>query len=595
MNKVVEINRNILWAELFVNELYEQGVRHVCISPGSRSTPLTFAFAHHPGYKRFVHIDERSGGFFALGLAKQLNAPVVLVCTSGTAAAEFYPALIEAHQGEVPLIVCTADRPPELLACGANQTIDQDKIYANHINWSFNVGLPEITRNRLNHVKTLARRAVLESNGTVRGPVHLNFPFRKPFEPDNFTDRIDAELLKQVRVHRYESFTYRNHEVSPEAVTELAGILVSKEKGLFVVGPGDFGENFAEQLSRLSAYLGYPILADGASSLRYGNHDSSYILTHFDAYLKSEDFSSHYKPEIILQFGMTVSSKGLEQFLQETDALRFHINPSGKWIDQSGYLEKVIPADPSKFCKALLSASERLDRPVRIGEWRDGYDAAERLSSRIRSEMIDCTDTMFEGKIIREVLKAVPENARIMISNSMPIRDLDYFASHTRKKIHIYTNRGASGIDGITSTALGIATGSDRPTILITGDLAFYHDLNGLIAARKYRIPLVIVLINNNGGGIFEILPISEYQEVFREYFLTPHDLDFGPIVNAYGGSYHLADTWERFGNALHTASESNAFSVIECRTDAVGSMHLRKKYWNEVNAAISKWRTEEL
>jgi 2-succinyl-5-enolpyruvyl-6-hydroxy-3-cyclohexene-1-carboxylate synthase len=590
LNKQIQINRNTLWAEIFIDQLVRLGVQYACISPGSRSTPLALACAGNKNLKSFVHIDERSGGFFALGIARNLKQPVLLVCTSGTAAAEFYPAIIEAYQQNVPLIVCTADRPPELLNCGANQTINQDNLYKNHIKWFVNAGVPEPTTERLHHIRTIARRAVKEAVSLEYGPVHINLPFRKPFEPDIFTDSIDTHLLQTVRNNNTEEISQAKAAIVPDPalIQEITSILIKSNRGLIIVGPGDDGKEFSEHVTAMATLLSYPILADGASQLRYGHHDKKIIFTHYDAYLRMSSFVRKHKPEVIVQFGGIVSSKGLELFLNGQNVFKIHVNREGKWVDPSNYLRSVVQADPGTFCFMVNEELRKMNPLDTQSDWLQDFRNAEAGAASVRQKMIDCTDVLFEGKILRTVFNEIPEGSEVMISNSTPIRDLDYFIPSIDKKIRIHTNRGASGIDGINSTALGIAASSDAPIFLITGDLAFYHDLNGLIAAKKYAISLTVILINNNGGGIFELLPISEYRDIFREYFLTPHDLKFAPFVQAYGGTHRLITSWADLISELRDAPKRSGLHVCEVQTDARASADLRKKYWDRVAEAVS-------
>ncbi len=589
MSDHIQINRNILWAEVFIDQLVRLGVRYACISPGSRSTPLALACANNTNLTSYVHIDERSGGFFALGIAKSIRQPVMLVCTSGTAAAEFYPAIIEAYQQNAPLIVCTADRPPELIECGANQTINQNNIYANHIRWFFNAGLPEPTPGRMRHIRVVARRAVKEATGLEKGPVHINFPFRKPFEPKSYTDTIDAHNFEQFKNGFADDIAPVEVSVTPttESLTDLISAARMYRRGLIIVGPGNFSEAFTNHVSEMASRLSYPILADGASQLRFGRNEKSMIFTHYDAYLKAASFAESHKPEVILQFGGTVSSKGLELFLNEQNAFKIHVNSGGRWLDPSNYLRSVVQSDPTRFCAMMSEALRKENTAITPDEWLADFKKAEEKAEAIRKEMIDCTDSLFEGKVVRVVLESIPEDSHVMISNSMPIRDLDYFASSLEKNICIHTNRGASGIDGINSTALGIAAATKSPVYLITGDLAFYHDLNGLIASRKYDIPLTVILINNNGGGIFELLPISEYRDIFNDYFLTPHDLEFEPFVIGYGGTYTNIASWNDLRNNLHDLHVPEKLNILEIRTDPRASTELRKKYWKKVEEAL--------
>ncbi|MFO7446944.1 MAG: 2-succinyl-5-enolpyruvyl-6-hydroxy-3-cyclohexene-1-carboxylic-acid synthase [Ignavibacteriaceae bacterium] len=588
-----KINRNILWTEAFARELAAIGVKYACIAPGSRNTPLTLAFANNKKIKSFVHIDERSCAFFALGLAKSSGTPVVIVCTSGTATAELYPAIIEAYQQRVPLIVCTADRPPELLDCGANQTINQNNLYKNHIRWFFDVGLPEPITRRIKHIKVVAGRAVYESLIRSKGPVHLNFPFRKPFEPESFTDEVNNDIItlsQTVITDKKEFFKEEEKNITTEKwFVEVFNKVKAKRKGLIIAGPENYNLKFHHYCQQLSAKLGYPIIADGASQLRFGIQSKDNIISNFDSFLRSEYFTDKYKPEVILHFGRTFTSKALDEFLEKCDAIRFMINEYGDWFDPSNKAAASFACKPFLFCEKLIEMIELKKLKVNGSAWLNTFKKADEITRGIKRKLILKTGFPNESRVVDEILGMVPDNTRIMISNSMPIRDFDYFASKTSKHITVYNNRGASGIDGITSTALGIAAEDPKPTVLITGDLAFYYDLNGLLAAGKYSIPLLIVLVNNNGGGIFEVLPISNYGKVFKEYFIAPHNLDFSKFVKAYNGNYYGIKSWEHFRKSFAGALNKKAFSVLEIKTDAVKSLAVRKKFWVETDKKLKQ------
>ena len=587
----IKINRNILWSETFVNELASLGVKYVSLSPGSRNTPLTFAFAKNKKIKSFIHIDERSSGFFALGLAKASGTPVAVVCTSGTATAELYPAIIEAYQQRVPLIICTADRPPELLDRGANQTINQKNIYRNHIRKFFDAGIPEPSISKISELKKTAYRAVIESTIEAKGPVHLNFPFRKPFEPDSFTDEVDKEIINfanRISGSKSECLPHNDDDITGQKwFREIVGIIKVSRRGLIIVGPENYNPKFLTSCQKLSKLLGYPVLADGTSQLRFGRHKKDNIITNYDAFLRSATFAKNHQPDIILQFGRTITSKGLDTYLENCDAPRYMINESGDWFDPACKAKGAYAYKPYLFCEKILGEIGSGNKLNDKSEWLLSFKNAEAVSLKLKRKIIDNSRFPDEGRVISEVLKAVPDDCRIMLSNSMPVRDFDYFASSTGKKIIVYNNRGASGIDGITSTALGIAAASGKPTVLITGDLAFYYDLNGLLSAKNYKIPLVIVLINNNGGGIFEILPVSSYKEVFKKYFVVPHNLTFSKFVKAYEGNYKKIRSWVDLNSTLASALKSDKFSVLEIKTGASESLKIRREFWRKVNESL--------
>lgn len=595
----IKINRNIFWTNTFVNELVSLGVKYACISPGSRNTPLTYAFAVNKKIKSFVHIDERSCGFFALGLAKASNTPVAVVTTSGTATAELYPAIIEAYQQRVALIICTADRPPELLDRGANQTINQNNLYKNHIRWFIDTGLPEPVLKKIKHIKAAAGKAIYESCIRSRGPVHLNFPFKKPFEPDSFTDEITKDLYdfsNQFLTNKKELFSRRNGTLKEEEKNilaekwfcELAKYFKKFRKGLIIAGPENYNPDFHKNCQIFAEKLGYPILADGASQLRFGKHSKKNIISNFEGFLRDEKFSDKIEPEIIIQFGRTITSKALDQYLEKLSSPRYMINEFGDWFDPSNKTTAVFACKPYLFCEKILQLfkDEKFNHDM---NWLKQFNNAEEISSKLKKTIIENSEFPNESRIISEIINTIPDESQIMISNSMPIRDFDYFATPTQKEISIYNNRGASGIDGIISTALGIAAANNKPTVLLTGDLAFYYDLNGLLAAVKYSIPIVIVLINNNGGGIFEVLPISKYGKVFKDFFITPHNLNFEPFVKGFGGNYELATNWQDLNTRLNQVFKKKIFTVIEIKTEAEKSLKLREKFWNSVSINLSK------
>ncbi len=587
-----KINRNTLWTETFVHELVSAGVKYACISPGSRNTPLTLAFANNKNIKSYVLIDERSAAFFALGLAKSSNSPVALVCTSGTATAEFYPAIIEAYQQRVPLIVCTADRPPELLDVGANQTINQNNLYKNHIRWFVDLGLPEPTTRRFKHIKSTARRAVYESFVRSRGPVHLNFPFRKPFEPEFHTDEIEKDVIDFAKKNGDKKKDFVEAEETKNVKDEkwfkqITSQILSIENGLIIVGPENYTPHFPQNIARLAAKLGYPILADGCSNIRFGKHDKRLIISNFDAFLRSESFAKKIRPDFILHFGRTITSKALDTFLEKCSAPRYMINDYGDWFDPSNKSLAALDCKPFLFCERMNEFLEENNFQRNQTEWLNTFLNADNIAGKIKAQIIDKSSALNEPAITSEVLNLLPDDSQIMISNSMPVRDFDYFASNSDKRLAIFNNRGASGIDGITSTALGIKAGKNKPTVLITGDLAFYYDVNGMLAASKYSLPLTIVLINNNGGGIFEILPISNYGKVFKDYFVTPHNLDFSHFVKAYNGNYKKVKTRDEFRTAFKNSFKKKNFTVIEVQTNASKSLEQRKKFWNEVSKKL--------
>ncbi|PKL83874.1 MAG: 2-succinyl-5-enolpyruvyl-6-hydroxy-3-cyclohexene-1-carboxylic-acid synthase [Ignavibacteriae bacterium HGW-Ignavibacteriae-3] len=582
----LSVNRNIIWCDLFVNRLSQLGVRYACISPGSRSTSLTLAFASNKMIKVFPIVDERSSAFFALGLAKKSNTPVAVVTTSGTAVAELYPAIIEAFYTRVPLIICTADRPVELRNRGANQTINQHNIYKNHIRSFIDAGLPEL--NKLSSIKKIAEEAIHVSCFSDRGPVHINFPFKKPFEPKSYTDQINLNKIEKV-------FTHSAFEIKPPVQSaidyeSLSRKIAAIERGLIIVGHNNYGKEFTDQVLNLSKKTGYPIFADGSSSFRFIDHSNNNLIDNLTAMVGTPEFQRHYDPGIIIQFGGAPTSNIILDFFKSSKAEKFLVHEFGDRNDPSLTAKAVLRTDPVHFCSSILN---NLLIENRDSCWLIDLQVMNRFSEKLKKKLIFESGFPFEGRIINEIINAMPAKSNLTISNSLPIRDTDFFASGNNKLIKIFTNRGASGIDGVNSTALGIAAGSKEKNYLLIGDLAFYHDLNGLHNAFKYRIPLTVILINNGGGGIFESLPISAYGDVYRKNFSTPLNINFKNLVKAYDGNYYKINSWKSLREKVILSSRNLKLNVLEIQTDARKSKLQRQKYWNTVSKRIVRFINE--
>jgi 2-succinyl-5-enolpyruvyl-6-hydroxy-3-cyclohexene-1-carboxylate synthase len=590
------INRNILWAQIFAAQLEKCGLKNVCFSPGSRSTPLTFAFASSKKIKTHVILDERSSGFFALGLAKKINAPVAVVTTSGTAVAELYPAIVEAYQSRIPLIICTADRPPQLRFSGANQTINQDNIFANHIRMFKELGLPSISQKKLNNLKQTALVGYSASSKNNRGPVHFNLPFDKPFEPDNYTDKIDGQKLQEANKLfdtlpiKVDKNIERNNE---KLFDKFLPLLNEVKNGIIFCGPGFYTKEFSRECNALSNKFGFPILADGASNFRFLNSTSNNLISNFPNIFRTKEVRKAFDADLILQFGKAPTSQGMLSYIEETSGKLFLVNEFGDKHDPSLSASGIFNMEPVEFCKTLKNKVSKNNTPLNN---QSSFSSLSELNSEIESlkdGFLSQAKFPFEGRVINEIAKTLPSSFNLMVSNSMPIRDLDFFVSKSRAKINLYCSRGASGIDGITSTAMGIAKSSKEPTILVTGDLAFFHDLNGLALYKLLSVPLTIVLINNNGGGIFEMLPIAKHENVFNKYFKTPHNLSFKDFVTGFGGTHNIIKSWNDLRKNLSSSLNNKKLNVLEIKTYSTQSLKLRKEFWNTVNSKCTKFINE--
>jgi 2-succinyl-5-enolpyruvyl-6-hydroxy-3-cyclohexene-1-carboxylate synthase len=564
-------NPNLAWADRFVNELAACGLQAVCIAPGSRSTPLTLAFSRHPDVKVYLHLDERSASFFALGLAMATARPVALVCTSGTAAAEFHAAVIEAYQSHVPLLVLTADRPHEVRYSGANQTIDQVKMYGDHVLWSFDMAIPHVDAPALvlRSVQTVAARALAIANGLVKGPVHLNFPFRQPLEPTAPPlPAIEPVARPAVQMHRGIILP------TPEQIGQLTDLVRSHERGLIICGPDCPGGAFPENIAALAAATGYPILADPLAGVRFGEAAATGLVCGgYESYLQGGN-APWGRAEVVLRFGAVPTGKWINSYLtNHPPAHLIHIRANGIWADDLHLVTDFWQVDAAETCAQLTAALPARGRTT----WTETILAVEAQSQQLARDY--CREHFFDGAVVSKVIEALPAGARLMIGNSLPVRHLDQLGVPGATPRQVYGNRGASGIDGVTSTALGIAAAGDAPLVLIIGDISFFHDMNGLLAIRQHGLDHVtIVLLNNDGGSIFRRLPVAKFEPPFTPLFLTPHALDFHHVAQLYGIEYIQANDAATFEDAFANSVGGNRATIIEVQTDGAMDLQHQKR-----------------
>lgn len=565
-------NSNTYWMSIFVEELARNGLEAVCLAPGSRSTPLTLAFATQAGVRIYRHLDERSAGFFALGLAKATKRPVALVCTSGTAAANFHPAIIEAYYAHVPLLVLTADRPPELRGSGANQTIDQIKMFGDHVRWAVEAPTPqhEAPALALRHLRTLAARAYATADGLIKGPVHLNFPFRKPLEPEIAPSAsMSPARLSPDAAQPFTRISRARLLPTAEQIAETAGAIRTHRRGLIICGPECPGGSFPTDLVALAEQAGYPILADPLSNLRHAPEASQgLVLGGYNLWLPAmaERLGD---VEIVLRFGVVPTSSALASFLERAAPQHhYHVREDGQWADDLHLTHRLIQAEPAVFCRDLAATLDKHSSARR--EWADVCRAAERQAWA----QLDCElklQPFFDGAAIAQVLAALPDDTDLFVGNSLPVRHVDMFDRPGSRRVTLYGNRGASGIDGNVSTALGLAAAGGRRVVALLGDITFYHDMNGLLAVGQHQLNNVIfVVVNNDGGGIFHRLPVARHDPPFTDLFLTPHGLTFAPAAQLYGLAYRAVADADDLKNALSDCLVNTAGpSVIEVRTNS--------------------------
>ncbi len=550
------------FAATFVDELAAQGVEYACISPGSRSAPIAMAMQRHPKIRVFVHIDERSGSFFGVGLAKATGKPVALLCTSGTAAAEFHPAVVEAFHSRTPLVVITADRPPELRDVGANQAIDQLRLYGSAVRWFFDPGPPLEAPNVARIWRRLAARACAEA---AAGPVHINLPFREPLVPP-------AGQVPTARGEPGQTATSGRSLPNHAQVATLATALQRAQRPLVVAGEMRDGERLAAALLR----LGLPVLAEPSSQLRRAETGSA--VDAYEALLRA-GWSLLHGPDLVIRFGSTPTSRALNSWLAAASAPTFLIDPDHAWQDQDQVARHVLACDPQPLLEAL--------QPVSRTAWRDEWIAAGKKAAAAISASLVSTP-MHEGHIVRALAARLPDAAQVFIGSSMPIRAADSFWPQVKPQQRFYGNRGASGIDGLVSTGLGLAAGrSSLPTVLLLGDLSVYHDMNGLWAIGRHGIKATVIVCDNNGGGVFNFLPQAQHQDVFEEIFATPLGLDFAQVARLYGLVYSPVTDRSGLEPAITDAIAASAPTMVVVRYKRDDSVSGHRVCWEAAAAAL--------
>jgi 2-succinyl-5-enolpyruvyl-6-hydroxy-3-cyclohexene-1-carboxylate synthase len=531
------------FAATLVDEWVRGGVRDAVVCPGSRSTPAALALADNGDIAVHVHHDERSGGFMALGLAAASGRAVVVLTTSGTATAELHPAVVEAHYAGVPLLVCTADRPPELQDVGAPQTIDQTHLYGTAVRWYSDPGVPDAAS--ADRWRPWAARALAEATGDLPGPVQLNLPFREPLV--GTPGPLPAEIGTRSGGNR----TSLSH--FPEGAASRRGLIVAGSPG-----PG------AEDAVRLAEVLGWPLVAEPRSPAWV---PSAVSVSHLDAILRSERAHAALQPEVILRFGPPGASRVVNEWYAASGALEIVV-PGLHWSDPAGRAAAMLSGHPADVVRGWLDEldSATVDQPEGwLALWQAASDAAARSLDPALAEVTGLN----EPGIARDLVAGMPAGSTVVVSSSMPIRDVERYAT-PRADLRVLSNRGANGIDGVVSTAVGAAVATRQPTGLLLGDLAFLHDSNGLLGIRERGIDLVCVVVDNDGGGIFSFLPQARQLATgrFEQLFGTPHGLDLVALAAAYGVTARALDPGENVEKAVAAAAQAGGAQVLVARTD---------------------------
>ncbi len=566
MTDISAQNAAFYWATVFFRRLQQLGIKHVVISPGSRSTPLTLSAATNDQLQKHVILDERSAAFTALGIGKNSNMPAVLICTSGTALANYYPAVIEARKSGIPLILATADRPPHMRATGSNQAVDQLKIFGDYPVFFHEAGEPVIGKEDLSRLSMLAGQAVTASR-EQRGPVHLNFPFRKPLEPEaDFLQEISDENRERLKDPTAESDSLYSGEklaLWQETVENIS----KAERPLIIVGPTAPGDDTGT-IASLARQLQCPVISE--SSIDY-----VFTIAGYNAFLSNENVRTNLAPDLILRFGFQPTSKGITSALKQwSPDHHIHFAGSHDWHDATFSITRRIPWMGRKLSFPEFTGSV-------VKGWTKRWQEAGTAFLNRYEEVFSKIGTITDGHVYRHFTPQISREHFITVSNSFPARDIHLFGKQD-PAIPLFLNRGTSGIDGVTSTAMGISISSDRPGVLFTGDLAFLHDSNALLNHRLLIQPLAVIIIDNSGGSVFRMLPVQQHEQYFQTYFETPQSVDIEQLAGSHGLPYYRATSIE----TLHKIDLQRIFkqhkglSIIECKTDAEASMKLRNQLW---------------
>jgi 2-succinyl-5-enolpyruvyl-6-hydroxy-3-cyclohexene-1-carboxylate synthase len=557
----------------FVDELARCGLREACTSPGSRSTPLVLSLVREPRIRSTSHLDERCGGFFALGAAKASGVPAALACTSGTAAANYAPAVIEAHEARVPLLVLTADRPPELRDLGAGQTIDQVKLYGSAAKWYLEVDAQPATPQRQRWMRQLACRAYWTALEGRPGPVHLNFSLREPLvleEP--LPDDHDGRAGGRPWVTRPPV----PPTPPPALVDGLHAELERRQRAILVAGRAERDPRLGAALAAFAERAAVPLLAEPLS----GGRRSPAAIAHYDALLRDPDWAAAHAPDLVLRVGDLPTSKPLRLWLAGLDgALQVAFDPEAAWQDPAGAVATIAAADPRETLDALAERTTEGD-----AAWLDRWRRADRAAAAAIARALT-TAGLSEPRVAAELGAALPPHATLVAASSMPVRDVETFFPARPDPPRVLSNRGANGIDGTVSTAFGVAAASDGPVVLLIGDVALAHDVGGLLAASRTPANLTIVLLHNDGGGIFHFLPVKETDPPadFEAHVATPHGLDFAHAAALYGCRYETAGTPEAFRAALGRALGAPETTIVAVHTDREANVAVHRAVWDAV------------
>lgn len=570
------------------DELARCGIAGAVTSPGSRSTPIVLSLVRDGRFPCVSQVDERAAGFMALGMAKASGRPAVLACTSGTAAANYLPAVIEAREARVPLIVLTADRPPQLRDTGAGQTIDQIKLYGDAAKMFCEVGVHEATAPNLRWIRSLACRAVWTALGDRPGPVHLNLPLREPLV---LGEPLPADEPGGGGRADGRPWVVRARPTADAAAgaQSLAAIVESAPQGIVVLGRSErpvaaagTASVLAQAAEAFSAASGWPLLADPLSGARTG----SGAVAHYDALLRIPAFAGAARPSAVLRIGDLPASKPLREWLGGLDAIQVLLDPESAWEDPAQVCDLAIADEPAALLQAL--AQQLAERPGETQrEWASAWLDADARAGAAIDQLLG--EQISEPRLARELGSVLPHDATLVVASSMPVRDVETFFAVRTDPPRVLSNRGANGIDGTVATAYGVASVSDGPVVLLIGDVALAHDIGSLMSARRTEIPLTIVLVDNGGGGIFDFLPAATQTDAFEAHIATPTQIDFESAAKTFGVGHLHVQTLEELRAALGHTLTSARTHLIHVRTSREENVTLHRAVWKAVGESLGE------
>lgn len=575
-------NVNMLWSSIIVETLSRLGLKTAIICPGSRSGPLAVAFAQHPDIEAIPVLDERSAAFFGLGIARRSGLPVMLVCTSGTAGANFYPAVIEAAASRVPLLLLTADRPPELRHCHAGQAIDQVKLYGQYPRWQVELALPSSNPDLLAYLRQTCLYAWEQSQWPVPGPVHLNVPFRDPLAP--ISDPETESLSENFDIDQFFSAAHPLPSIQTslnlQAINTYLNTWLSCDRGIIIAGPAQphDPEQYCVAIAQLAQTLGWPVLAEGLSPLRNWADCNSLLISTYDLLLRNQTIANQFRPQQVICIGELPTSKALRTWLTQGRSQTWIIDATDHNVDPLHGLSIPVRVSVEGLIASIPAfKKENFQQPT---EYAKSWLSVDQSVRTLINQTMQAQAELTESKIAWLLSQALPSNTPLFIANSMPVRDMEAFWQPGSLHMQPYFNRGANGIDGTLSTALGMSH-RQQSSVLLTGDLALLHDTNGFLLRNHWQGHLTIILVNNGGGGIFQMLPISAFEPPFEQFFRTPQQMDFEQLAATYQVAWERIESWAQLQQALKPLPE-RGLRILEVSCDCQNDTQWRRITFKE-------------